>query len=155
MVKRKDVPKDAKIVTSTWAMKKKASGKYRARCNMRGYEQQDGQHYDSHSISVPVTNDITIRLNFTLMMMALYWAYLLDVKGVFLHGQFQNEEEIYNKIPQGFEDEEHDPEHWLWLLLKTCYGLKQASYEFWAQLLAAMKNMLFKQSNVDPCLYTT
>ena len=100
LVKRKDVPKDTKIVTSTWAMKKKASGKYRACCNMRGYEQQDGQHYDSHSISAPVTNDVTIRFNFILMMMALYWAYLLDVKGAFLHGQFRNGEEIYSEIPQ-------------------------------------------------------
>lgn len=130
MVKRKDVPKDAKIVTSTWAMKKKASGKYRARCNMRRYEQQDGQHYDSHSISAPVTNDVTIRLNFIPMMMALYWVYLLYVKDAFLYGQFQNGEKIYSEILQGFKDEEHDPKHWLWLLLKTCYGLKEASYNF-------------------------
>ena len=60
---------------------------------------------------------------------------------------------IYSEIPQGFQDE-YDPKHWLWLLLKTCYGLKQASYEFWTQLLAAMKNTLFKRSNADPCLYT-
>ena len=48
LLKRKNVPKGAKIVTSTWTMKKKASGKYRTCCNMRGYKQQDGQHYDLH-----------------------------------------------------------------------------------------------------------
>ena len=152
-VKRKDVPKDAKNVSTTWAMKKKASGKYRARCNMRGFEQRDGEHYDSHSISALVTNDVTIRLTFIIMMMALWWGYLIDVNGAFLNGQFQNGEVIYSEIPQGFHHK-YNPKHWLWLLLKTCYGLKQASYEFWRQLLEAMKNLLFKRSNADPCLYT-
>jgi hypothetical protein len=43
---KKDVTKVAKILTSTWATKKKASGGYRARLNARGYEQVDGQHFD-------------------------------------------------------------------------------------------------------------
>ena len=34
-----------KIITSTWAMKKKKSnGVFRARLNARGYEQVDGEH---------------------------------------------------------------------------------------------------------------
>ena len=85
-VKRKEVPKDAKIVSTTWAMKKKANGKYRARCSMRGFEQRDGEHYDSHLISAPVTNDVTIRLTFIIMMMALWWGYLIDINGAFLNG---------------------------------------------------------------------
>ena len=104
-------------------MKRKSNGKYRARCNMRGYEQEDGQHYDSHNISSPVTNDVTICLLFIIMIMAMWAAYLLDVKGAFLHGQFRNGEEIYSEIPDGFQ-KEYDPKHWLWYLLKTCYGLK-------------------------------
>ena len=38
-VKKKDVPNEAKILTTTWAMKKKSNGSYRARLNMRGFEQ--------------------------------------------------------------------------------------------------------------------
>jgi hypothetical protein len=34
----------AKILTITWAMKKKASRMYRARINARGFEQVDGIH---------------------------------------------------------------------------------------------------------------
>jgi hypothetical protein len=59
-----DVPPNSKILTSTWAMKKKANGKYRARINARGYEQVDGIHYDDTTKSAPVTNDITIRILF-------------------------------------------------------------------------------------------
>ena len=68
LVKREDVPKNAKVVSTTWAMKKKSNGRYRARCNMRGFEQRDSEHFDSHNISSPVTNDVTIRLMFILMM---------------------------------------------------------------------------------------
>ena len=39
------VPKDVKIMTTTWAMKKKASGTYQGRLNVRGYKQVDGMHY--------------------------------------------------------------------------------------------------------------
>jgi hypothetical protein len=43
-VPRKQVPPTAKIMTSTWAMKKKSDGTFRARVNGRGYEQIDGEH---------------------------------------------------------------------------------------------------------------
>ena len=43
-VKRKDLPKGEKVMTTTWAMKKKASGKLCGRLNARGYEQVEGKH---------------------------------------------------------------------------------------------------------------
>jgi hypothetical protein len=46
-VPKKDVPKNAKVMSSTWATKKKSNGTYLARLNARGYEQVDGIHYDS------------------------------------------------------------------------------------------------------------
>jgi hypothetical protein len=55
-VLRKDVPAAYKIITSTWAMKKKANRTFRARLNARGFEQKPGEHYDESSISAPVTN---------------------------------------------------------------------------------------------------
>jgi hypothetical protein len=55
-----EVPQDAKILTSTWVIKKKADGTCRAR--LRGYEQIDGLHFDSSDTSAPVVNDTTIRI---------------------------------------------------------------------------------------------
>jgi hypothetical protein len=37
-VRQRDLKTASKIITSTWAMKKKASGTYRARLNARGFE---------------------------------------------------------------------------------------------------------------------
>jgi len=82
------VPKTAKIMTSTWAMKKKSSGKYRARLNARGYEQKAGVHYDETSISSPVTSDASIRIMLVLALVFGWAIHLVDVQGAFLCGNF-------------------------------------------------------------------
>jgi hypothetical protein len=63
------IPVDAKILTSTWAMKKKSSGTYRARLNARGYEQEPNIHYHPKSIAAPVVAFITIRIAFVLRLL--------------------------------------------------------------------------------------
>jgi hypothetical protein len=69
-VLRKDVPEGAKILTLTWAMKKKANGTYHARMNARGYEQVDGKDYDKMTKAAPVANEITIWMILVLIVMA-------------------------------------------------------------------------------------
>jgi hypothetical protein len=67
-VLRSDIPKDAKVITSTWAIKKKSNGTYRARLTARGFEQVDGVHYHEDNKSLPVVSDITIRIVFVLAL---------------------------------------------------------------------------------------
>ena len=83
-VERNSVPKGARIITSTWAMKKKSIGVFRARLAERGFQQQDGVHYDSSSTSSPVVYDITIRVFFVLAIMAGWHIEVLDVIGCIL-----------------------------------------------------------------------
>ena len=149
---RSEVPAGTKILTSTWAMKHKANGTLRARVNARGFEQVDGKHFKSHSISAPVTNDATIRIVFTLMLMALWIGQLIDVKGAFLHGELAEDEEIYMEVPKGFEKFYPDGD-WVLRLLKTLYGLKQSAYYFWLEILKAFRSMGYERSKADPCLY--
>jgi len=61
-VKREEVPADVKVLTSTWAMKKKSNGKFRARINARGYKQVDGIHYDADTMAAPVWTAIGLTL---------------------------------------------------------------------------------------------
>jgi len=149
-VDRDKVPADAKIVTSTWAMKKKANGVYRARLNARGYEQVDGLHYDEADKAAPVVNDITVRMILVLMIMAGWWAELLDIKGAFLNGRFQNGEQLYMEVPQGFE--KFYPGNVLLLLMRTIYGLKQAAMQYWREMAKAFRFMEYERSKADPCL---
>ena len=145
------MPKDAKVLTSTWAMKKKSNGKFRARVNARGYEQVDGIHYDADSTAALVVNEITIRMVFVLMVMAGWYAEVVDVRGAFLHGKFEEGTRLYMEVPEGFES--FYPVGCLLLLLQTIYGLKQVAFAFWVQLLKALRDMKFDRSKADPCLY--
>ncbi len=147
VVLRKDLPPCRKLIDSVWAMKKKSNGTLRGHMNARGFKQVEGQHYDSTTISSPVTNSATIRIMLMLMIMADMLAHVMDVKGAFLHGEFEDGEVIHMKVPQGFE--KHFPEG----SEKCLYGLKQAVKAFWRQLLHAASAMGLKQSTADPCLY--
>ena len=147
----KDIPKWAKVLTSTWAMKKKANGTFRARLNARGFEQRAGEHYNETTISSPVVNEATIFIILILIVMGRLYAELNDVKGAFLTGHFSFGEKLYMHVPQGFE--KYYPKDMVLLLLKTIYGLKQAAFEYWRKLLQAIREMGLKRSKADPCVY--
>ena len=52
------VPIDADVIDSTWAMKKKANGVYHARLAARGFKQRAGVSYDPRDIMSPVVHEI-------------------------------------------------------------------------------------------------
>eukprot|EP00957_Ditylum_brightwellii_P146945 11187619-Ditylum_brightwellii.AAC.1 len=85
-VPKSKVPKGAKVLTSTWAMKHKPNGVNHARLNACGFKQVDGLHYNGQNLSAPAMNDITIRIVFVIIILAAWTAELLDVKGAFLNG---------------------------------------------------------------------
>ena len=49
-----------------------------------GYEQVEGVHYNEDVKAAPVANEIVIRMVLVLIIMASWWAELLDVHGAFL-----------------------------------------------------------------------
>ncbi len=55
-------------------------------------------------------------------------AKVVDVKGAFLHGEFNNVKEIYMKVPQGWEG--YNSNTAVLKLIKCIYGLKQAAMAF-------------------------
>jgi hypothetical protein len=150
-VLKSNLPPGTKIIDSVWAMKIKSNGTLHGRINARGFKQVEGQHYDGTTISSPVTNSANNRIVLVLMVMANMIAHVVDVKGAFLHGEFEDGKKIHMKIPKGFE--KHFPAESVLLLLKCLYGLKQDAKAFWRQLLCATKSMGLTQSNADPCLH--
>jgi len=127
-VPRSNVPKDSKVISTTWVMKKNTNGNFRARVNARGFMQVAGEHYMVDSISSPVTNKATIRLVLVLLIIFRCTNELVDMKGSSHCGNFQEEKLIYMKVPKGFE------KHYLGdvflLLLRIICGLKQAVRAF-------------------------
>eukprot|EP00957_Ditylum_brightwellii_P130290 9938581-Ditylum_brightwellii.AAC.1 len=103
-VKLSDLPKDTKILTTTWACKLKSNSRKRERLNAHGYEQVDGIHYDESSIHAPVTNETSVRTVMVLALMAGWTGLINDVQGAFLKGKLDPEnEKMAMKVPQGFE----------------------------------------------------
>ena len=150
-VERKYIDPTCTVMTSTWVMKKKASGKYRARLNSRDFEQIEGKHYNPDHVYSPVTNEATIRIVLVLMIMAGWSSYLADVNEAFLMGEFENEEALFLKIPKGFESKYSKTK--VLRLRRTIYGLKQADRIFWILLLIAMRSMKCEKSKADLSLY--
>ena len=64
--------------------------------------------------------------------MANWLGWIVDVKGAFLHGRFENNEKIFMKIPDGFQ--KHYPTHVVLCLMRTLYGLVQAAMQFWREV---------------------
>ena len=69
-------------------------------------------------------NDITIRIVLVLMLMAGWVGQILDVKDAFLHGDFEDEEQVYIEVPQGF-DKYYNPENTVLLLAVFSKPLNQ------------------------------
>ena len=146
------VPKDSKIMTTTWAMKKKANGTFRGCLNVRGYKQIDGMHYFGHNIAVPVANAITVQIVLVLFAMNPEWIVeLIDVEGAFLQGKFADGEQMYIEIPDGFERFYGKDE--VLKLNVPIYETKQAASCFYKTMVEKIKGRHYEGSKVDPCLY--
>ena len=97
-------PSWATIRSTVWAYKRKASGVYRARLNMRGFEQIPHVHYQPEWTSAPVTSASTIRIMLVIMLMRGGYAHIIDVCSAFLFGLFgEHEPKLYANIPKGWE----------------------------------------------------
>ena len=142
---KEQLPKNAKVMLSTWAMKKKANGTYQARVNVRGFEQRNRIQFDKEDKAAPVICDVTIWITLT------WTVHIMDVHGAFLLGEFKDGETIYMKVPQGFE--KCYPENVVLKLLKTIYGLQQAAMAFWRETLKAFKHMGYNQSKANQYLF--
>ena len=151
VVKKKDVPKNVDIIDSTWAMKKKANGQYRARLVARGFKQTHGKSFEYHDILSPVVHDIMVRIVLTILLMSGWAAHIVDVNGAFLLGEFRENEHIYMKVPKGFEC--FYSLDVLLYLHKTLYGVKNAAKAYWQLLLGIMNSMGYKRNRTDPCLF--
>ena len=141
---KEDLPPNCDIIDWTWSMKKKASGKDRVRLAARGFKQREGVSYDRDDLFAPVVNELTVKIAFVMMILAGWYAHLMDVKGAFLKFGFRPQHEVAMEVPRGFEI--FYPYGWLLLLLKTLYGCKQAAKMFWEFLLKLMQSMGFDRS---------
>ena len=150
-ISKDDLLPTDKVLDTTCAIKPKPNGTMRSRVVVRGFQQKEGLQYDKSDVSAPVLNLIAIKIVLVLAVMANWYAYILDVKGAFLNGRFDNGERIIVRVQKAFE--KWHPPHVLLLLYRTWYGTIQAAMQFWKQACLAMYHMKMIRSKVNPCLF--
>jgi hypothetical protein len=80
----------------------------------------------------------------------MWTSVIIDVEGIFLQGRFKNKEELHIEVLQVFA--EWHPGNVVLRMSMPLYGTKQAMHCFFKTCAKHVKNMTYKQSNVDLCL---
>ncbi len=147
-----ELPKDRKAIGSRWVFKVKHQSdgrveRYKCRLVAKGYSQKYGVDYDE--TFSPVVRFSSIRTLLSFAVQNNLHVHQMDVVTAFLNGHL--DEEIYMEQPEGFV--KPGEEHLVCKLKKSIYGLKQ-SPRCWSKTFTEfMKNIGFKQSTSDPCVF--
>jgi hypothetical protein len=145
-------PPDAHVVTGKWLFKNKLHSdgtleRRKARWVVRGFTQRAG--VDFHQTFSPVIKPTSIRTVLKLVAVRQWPVHQLDVKNAFLHGVLR--ERVYCHQPSGFVDPDH-PAH-VCKLVKSIYGLKQASRAWFERLGAYLRHLGFTSTRSDVSLF--
>lgn len=146
------LPAGRKPVTCKWVFKTKLNpdgsvARYKARLVARGFSQRAGLDYQE--TFSPVVRFTSIRVLMSFVAQNDLVVHHMDVKTAFLHGKL--EEEVYMQQPEGYVDEKFP--NYVCRLIKTLYGLKQASRAWFETFSALLKSLGFIESDADMNVY--
>jgi hypothetical protein len=133
-----------KVLTGKWVYKIKDDGTYKSRWVIRGFAQE----LDSYELTrAAVVQGVTTRI--LLKLAATYgWSIrTADVKNAFLNGTHAGKP-IYMQLPPGF-----GKPGTVCKLVKSLYGLKTASIQWYIELRDKLEQLGFQTSKHDECLY--
>lgn len=147
-----DPPDGVKTIGCKWVFKKKTDmdgnvHTYKARLVAKGFKQIHGIDYDETFSPVAMLKSIRI-----LIAIAAYYDYeiwQMDVKNAFLNGNLF--EDVYMTQPEGFVHPENSGK--VCKLLRSIYGLKQASRSWNLRFDETVKEFGFIKNEDEPCVY--
>ncbi|KAF2365351.1 Reverse transcriptase RNA-dependent DNA polymerase [Trinorchestia longiramus] len=148
-----ECPKNKKLIRCKWIFKKKTGPdgsvcSFKARLVAQGYAQKFGGDYDE--TFSPVVGFKSVHAVLALAAKQDLQLHHMDVATAFLNGKLG--EEIYLTQPEGFLSE--GKENFVCKLNKSLYGVKQSPKCWNIALDGHLKQLGFKQSKNDACIYT-
>ena len=149
------VPKGTKLIDMVWSMRRERRiktqevYKWKARLNVHGGQQEHGVHYwDTYA---PVVTWQTVRLFLILSILLGWQSRQLDF--VMAYPQAPAEMPLYMRLPQGYKRNGITRKTHALKLLRNIYGQKQSG-RVWNKFMDhGMREIGFKPSQFDPCLY--
>ena len=147
-----DLPESVRPIGCKWIYKKKrgVDGKvetFKAWLVAKGYTQKEGVDYEETFSLVAMLKSIRILLSIAAALDYEIWK--MDVKTAFLNGYL--DESIYMMQPEGFIVEGQEQK--VCKLLRSIYGLKQASRSWNLRFDETIKTFGFEQNVDEPCVY--
>ena len=147
-----DHPPGSKPLECKWIFKRKMKtdgsiDKYKARFVAKGYKQKEClDYFDTYS---PVTRITSIRMLIAIAALHNLEIHQMEVKTTFPNGDLN--EEIYMDQPEGFISLGHEKK--VCRLVKSLYGLKQASKQWHEKFDKVMLSNGFTINECDKCVY--
>ena len=147
-----DPPKDVRPIGCKWIFKRKRGidGKvetFEARLVVKSYTQKEGVDYEETFLLVAMLKSIHILLSIATFLDYEIWK--MDVKTDFLNGYLK--ESIYMMQPEGFVAKSQQQK--VYKLLRSIYGLKQASRSWNLRFDETIKKYGFEQNVDEPGVY--
>ena len=155
IVHKAQVPPNAKPIPMVWSFmrKKDPAGaiiKWKARLCAGGHKQVFGDTY--WSTFSPVVAWPTVRCIFILALI-LGWD-MRSIDFIMAYTQAKVKTDIFMQLPKGTTLPGLDPNKHLLKLQQNLYGLKDGQVTWHEHIKDGLLKQGFKQSNVDPCLFT-
>jgi len=154
LVPRTDVPHSQRPLKGKLVCKRKRDDAgnivcYKVHYVAKGYAQRYGVDYDKTTAPTVCLESFRTLLHVAAMLDWDLWQF--DIKTAFLHGVLPEEETMYMEQPEGFK--EKGKEDWVMKLMKSIYGMKQASRIWNRTFNAAIVNWGFKHLACEWCVY--
>jgi hypothetical protein len=150
-----EVPKGTKVVASVWAMQRKQDlmtgrvTKHKAMLNLHGWKQEFGTNY--YETYAPVVTWFTIQLLIVFGIL-FHWA-LCQGDFVMAYPQAPIKMDMYMELTTFIHTKHINSKDHVLKLLPNIYGQKQASPTWNSYLITKLREINFKQSLIDDCIF--